>query len=185
MKILAIPGSLRRDSSNRSLLRAAREFVPAEAELEVWESLKEVPPFDEEDEDAPPTAVTAMRSALAATSAVLIATPEYNGSVPGQLKNALDWASRPPGAHVLVDKPIAVVGASPTPFGAAWAQAELRKVLGLAGADVIDRELPVPFAFQKFDPTGKLQDDTISAGLRETIIELCRRVTPKLEEVAA
>lgn len=185
MRILAIPGSLRRDSSNRRLLGAASELVPAGTELEVWEGLKEIPPFDEGDEDTPPKAVTAMRGSLAATPALLIATPEYNGSIPGQLKNALDWASRPPRAHVLVDKPVAVVGASPTPFGAAWAQSELRKVLAQTGADVIDEGLPVPFAYQQFDPGGRLQDQMICAGLHDLILKLCRRAAPNLEGLAA
>lgn len=175
LQILAIPGSARRDSTNRRLLGAAREHLPPQARLELWTGLKAVPPFDEDDEGTPPPAVGAMRRALAASHAVLIATPEYNGSVPGQLKNALDWASRPRGEHVLVDKPVAVIGASPTPFGAAWAQAELRKVLGITGAQVVDQELPVPFVFQQFDTDGRLGDEHIRAGIGEILGELVTR----------
>lgn len=125
-KFLAISGSLRRDSHNRRLLATADGLLPADADLDVWAHLKQVPPFDEDDQAAPAPAVAAMRQALADADAVLIATPGYNGSVPGQLKNAVDGASRPVGASVLAGKPVAVVGASPPPYGDAWVQAELQ-----------------------------------------------------------
>jgi chromate reductase len=123
MKILAVPGSLRRESYNRMLLQAAAELLPEGVELELFEELKALPPYDEDDEWGPvPASVTRLREALAGADAVLFATPEYNHSIPGQLKNALDWISRPPGTSPLRNKPVAVVGASQGGFGAVWAR---------------------------------------------------------------
>ncbi len=131
MKVLGISGSLRRDSHNTALLRAAAELVPGGVELELWDGLRAVPPYDEDDDVEPaPAAVTELRDAVAGADAILFATPEYNHSIPGQLKNALDWASRPLATNPLRNKPVAVVGASIGAFGAVWAQAELRKVPG-------------------------------------------------------
>src|SRR5713101_6705754 len=106
MKVLAISGSLRAGSHNTMLLRAAAEFLPKDVEFEIWEGLKAVPPYDEDDDtDPPPPAVARLRAAIAGADAVMIATPEYNSSIPGQLKNALDWASRPAATNVLRNKP--------------------------------------------------------------------------------
>jgi chromate reductase, NAD(P)H dehydrogenase (quinone) len=147
MRVLGISGSLRRDSLNSALLRAAAERLPAGAELVTFERLAEIPPFSEDAEAAPaPDPVRELREAIRSADAVLIATPEYNHSLPGQLKNALDWASRPAGQSALNGKPAAVVGASTGMFGAVWAQAELRKVLGAMGGRVIEAELPVGHA---------------------------------------
>jgi chromate reductase len=161
MKILAISGSLRDDSFNRKLLLNAAELLPGGVELELWEGLKAIPPFDEDDEPFSPPTVTLMRDALLGADAMLFATPEYNHSIPGQLKNAIDWASRPFATTVLRGKPVAVVGASTGAFGAVWAQAELRKVLGAAGARVVDAELPLSFAGRRFDPEGRLVEDDL------------------------
>src|SRR5687767_9855035 len=145
MKILAISGSLRDASYNTMLLRAADELVPDGVELELWDGLKAVPPFDEDDEAGEAPAGDAdLCDAIAGADAILFATPEYNSSVPGQLKNAIDWASRPVATAPIRNKPVAVIGASTGMFGAVWAQAELRKVLASAGARVLDAELPVP-----------------------------------------
>jgi chromate reductase, NAD(P)H dehydrogenase (quinone) len=119
--------------------------------VELWDGLKLVPPFDEDDEQDPGAAVLELRDAIERADAVLIATPEYNASVPGQLKNALDWASRPYGATVLGGKPVAVVGVSPLPTGAARAQAQARVLLALIGAQVIDAELALARAQEQFD----------------------------------
>ena len=147
MRVLAISGSLRRGSLNTALLRAAAERLPAGAELVPFERLDEIPPFSEDAEQEPaPAAVGALREAIRAADAVLIATPEYNHSIPGQLKNALDWVSRPAGKSALNGKPAAVIGASTGMFGAVWAQAELRKVLGAMGGRVVETELPVAHA---------------------------------------
>src|SRR5919109_4755960 len=139
MKVLAISGSLRRDSHNLKLLRAAGELMPEGVELEIWDGLKQVPPYDEDDDVAPaPAGGAQLRAALAGADAILFATPEYNSSIPGQLKNALDWASRPLATNVLRNTPVAVVGASTGAFGAVWAHAELRKVLGALGSRVVE-----------------------------------------------
>lgn len=157
MQILAIPGSLRESSHNARLLRAAAELAPVGVEIELWTDLKAIPPYDQDDDREPaPAPVAALRSAIAATDALLVATPEYNSSVPGVLKNAIDWASRPRATTPLQNKPAAVIGATTGQFGAVWAQAELRKVLGSAGARVIDLELAVGKAHEAFDAEGRL-----------------------------
>lgn len=172
-KILGVSGSLRRHSFNTALLRAAAYELPADAELKIWTGLESVPPFSEDAEAAPaPAAVAELRAAIDAADAILIATPEYNGSVPGQLKNALDWASRPRGTAALRDKPAAVTGASPSPNGAAWAQSDLRRILNIAGAAVTSAELPVPHAYRQFDAHGRLTDDVLRERLSALVAEL-------------
>jgi chromate reductase, NAD(P)H dehydrogenase (quinone) len=147
MRVLGVSGSLRRESHNSALLRTAAERLPAGVELVPYEQLSEIPPYDEDVEVRDvPEPVRALREAIHDTDAVLIATPEYNHSIPGQLKNALDWASRPAGQSALNGKPAAVIGASTGMFGAVWAQAELRKVLGAMGGRVVEAELPVAHA---------------------------------------
>ena len=147
MRVLGISGSLREDSHNSALLRAAAERLPAGAELDVYERLAEIPPYDEDVEvNNVPEVVQDLREAIRNADAVLVATPEYNHSIPGQLKNALDWASRPAGESALNGTPAAVIGASTGMFGAVWAQAELRKVLGAMGSRVLEAELPVAHA---------------------------------------
>ena len=168
-RILGISGSLRRDSHNTSLLRAAAEATGSDVELELYDGLKEVPPYDEDDDVHPrPESVARLNAAIAHANAVLFATPEYNASIPGHLKNAIDWVSRPVATNVLRNKPVAVVGASTGAFGAVWAQAELRKVLAALGARVLDVELPVPHAHTRFDDGG-LIDDQIRASLAEAV----------------
>lgn len=174
MKVLGISGSLRADSHNTRLLRAAAELLPSPAELVVCEQLRAVPPYDaDEDRDPWPPAVADLRDSVAESNAVLFATPEYNHSIPGQLKNALDWLSRPAGQSVFRNVPVAVIGASTGQFGAVWAQAELRKVLGATGARVLDRELPVGLAESAFDPDGRLSNPALSGSLAELLGELC------------
>ena len=143
MKILGISGSLRRDSHNTQLLRAAADLLPPGAELEIYDGLREIPAYVEGEENFPPAPIVRLKRALADADAVLIATPEYNHSIPGGLKNALDWVSRPLKGNPLMGKPALVIGASTGMFGAVWAQAETRKVLGALGARVLDEELPV------------------------------------------
>jgi chromate reductase, NAD(P)H dehydrogenase (quinone) len=151
MRVLGISGSLRRDSLNSALLRAAAERLPAGAELVEFDRLGDVPPYDEDVEAAgpAPAAVRDLRDAILAADAVLIATPEYNHSIPGQLKNALDWASRPAGKSALNGKPAAAIGASKSMFGGVWAQAELRKVLAAMGGRVLEADLPVAHAHER------------------------------------
>jgi chromate reductase, NAD(P)H dehydrogenase (quinone) len=175
-RILGISGSLRRDSHNTSLLRAAAEAAGPELELELYEGLKQIPPYDEDDDLQPrPASVARLNEAIASADAVLFATPEYNASIPGQLKNAIDWVSRPVATNVLRNKPVAVVGASTGAFGAVWAQAELRKVLAALGARVLDVELPVPQAHTRFDEGG-LSDEEIRAGLAEAMEALAEEI---------
>jgi len=184
-RILGISGSLRRDSHNTSLLRAAAEAAGPDVELELYEGLKEIPPFDEDDDVHPrPPSVARLNEAIKRTDAVLFSTPEYNSSIPGQLKNAIDWVSRPVATNVLRNKPVAVVGASTGGFGAVWAQAELRKVLAALGARVLDIELPVPHAHTRFE-NGGLTDDEIRARLEETIESLADEVRERQEQKAA
>jgi chromate reductase len=170
MKVLGISGSLRRDSYNTKLLRAAEELLPSFVEFEVWDGLKAVPPYDEEDDVQPgPTPVEELRRAIAAADAILFATPEYNSSVPGQLKNAIDWLSRPLRSNPLRNKPVAVIGASTGAFGAVWSQAELRKVLGATGARVVDAEVAVGHAPTRFDGGGTLVDEDLREQLTEAL----------------
>lgn len=150
MRVLGITGSLRRDSYNHALLREAAERLPAGAELVEFERLREIPPYDADLEAETPMAVAELRRAMREADAVLVATPEYNHSIPGVLKNALDWASRPAGQSALNGKPAAVVGASTGMFGAVWAQAETRKVLGALGGRVVEAELPVARAAELY-----------------------------------
>jgi chromate reductase, NAD(P)H dehydrogenase (quinone) len=182
MKILGISGSLRDDSYNTKLLRAAAELAPDGVELELWNGLKAVPPFDEDDEgDQAPAGVVELYDAIAGADAILFATPEYNSSIPGQLKNAIDWASRPKATAPIRNKPAAVVGASTSMFGAVWAQAELRKVLASAGARVVEGELPVPASHTRFDENGRLVDEEI----RERLAEIVRTLVGVAERVPA
>jgi chromate reductase len=172
MRLLAVSGSLRRDSHNSRLLRAAAQQLPPGVELELYEGLKQIPPFDEDDEAAPAPEVLEWRAAIEAADAVLFATPEYNSSIPGQLKNAVDWASRPKAQAALRNKPVAVIGASMSMFGALWAQAELRKVLSASGARVLDNELAVATAHEAFDGEDQLIEAELGDALRSVVEDL-------------
>jgi chromate reductase len=189
MRVLGVSGSLRRESHNSRLLRAAASLLPPEAELVPFEGLKAIPPFDEDDEVTPAPAVSSWRRAVADADALLFATPEYNSSIPGQLKNAVDWASRPLATAALFNKPVAVIGASTGMFGAVWAQAELRKALAAAGARVIDRELPVALAEEAFDERGMLaaHEQTLELGgiLAELVSEGARHARAEDQAAAA
>src|SRR5690242_15507521 len=185
MKVLGISGSLRSESHNSKLLRAAAELFPADVEVAIWDGLKEVPPYDEDDEGVEaPAAVARLRDAIAGADALLFATPEYNHSIPGVLKNAIDWASRPAGASVFLNKPAAVIGASTGAFGAVWAQAELRKVLGATGARVVDGELALGHAHERFDDDGRLSDANLREELQEVVDTLLAAVYAR-ESIAA
>lgn len=173
MRILGISGSLRDGSHNSRLLAAASRLLPADVEYVRFAGLKEIPPFDEDDEsDSPHPAVSFLREQIAAADGLLIATPEYNSSIPGQLKNAVDWASRPFDTSVLRNRNAAVIGASTSMFGAVWAQAELRKVLAAGGARVIDRDLPLGYAAESFDDDGRLSDPELESKLESIVAEL-------------
>jgi len=171
VRVLGVSGSLRRDSHNTALLRVAGELVEERGgEFEVFDGLKEIPPYDEDDDvGSGPMAVARFRRAIADADAVLFATPEYNSSIPGVLKNAVDWASRPKASTPLRNKPVAVIGASTGMFGAVWAQAELRKVLAAAGARVSEVELALGHAHEHLDPAGRLVDPTQEEALRDSV----------------
>jgi chromate reductase, NAD(P)H dehydrogenase (quinone) len=185
MRILAVSGSLREGSFNTSLLRAAVEAAPDGIELELWEGIGDLPFYDEDLELDAPESVRRLREDWASADAILCATPEYNGSVPGALKNAVDWASRPRHEAVLRNKPIAVVGASTGQFGALWAQQDLKRILGIAGARVVGTEIPVSRAHERFDAEGRLLDGEIFEQLRLHLTTLASEAVAAPERVAA
>jgi len=178
MRVLGISGSLRRDSHNTRLLRASGELVEAQGgEFELFDGLKAIPPYDEDDDvGGGPAAVARLRQAIADADAMLFATPEYNSSIPGVLKNAVDWASRPLATNPLRNKPVAVIGASTGMFGAVWAQAELRKVLGATGARVSEVELALGHAHEHLDLDGYPTDETQQEALRDSVEVLLGQV---------
>jgi len=169
-RLLAISGSLRRQSYNSALLRAAAAECDPDVEFVLWSGLEGIQAFNEDVE--PPRSVALLKERIAAADAILFATPEYNASVPGALKNALDWASRPFDANPLRDKPVAVVGASAGSFGALWAQDELRKILRIVGARVDDHHLGIADARRAFTLEGRLRDPGQTAALRAILRSL-------------
>jgi chromate reductase len=178
LRVLTISGSLRRDSYNRRLLLEAADHAPAGVALHEWAALHAVPAYDEDLESDPtPEAVADLREAIQAADAVLIATPEYNGSVPGALKNALDWASRPYKTNALRGKPVAVLGASPSPRGAQAAQDDLRRILGVIGADVVESGLAVASVHERLGANGASGDEALGHQLHEVVDSLARSVS--------
>jgi chromate reductase, NAD(P)H dehydrogenase (quinone) len=160
MRILGIPGSLRAGSLNEQLLRLTAEELPEGVELELYGDLAEIPPYDQDLDHLQPDAVQRLKTSIAEADALLVATPEFNGSIPGQLKNAFDWVSRPRDESPIRSKPVAVIGASTSSFGGIWAQRELKKVLGIMGARVLEVELPVGKADRRLvdpDPALRLE----------------------------
>jgi chromate reductase len=184
MKVLAISGSLRRDSLNTRLLRAAAELAPSGVDVELLDPavLKDLPLYDPDDDVVtPPIAARRLRGAIRQADALLISTPEYNGTIPGGLKNAIDWASRPFGNAPLTGKPAAVVGATTGLFGAVWAQADARKSLGIAGAKVLEDEFPLGQADQAFGDDGLLDEPE----LNERLAEIVEALSDHTEQLAA
>jgi chromate reductase len=185
MRILGISGSLRRDSHNTSLLRAAALSLPPGVELDVYDGLAELAHYNADLDTEPELeSVARLRRTIAEADGVLIATPEFNGSIPGALKNALDWASRPFPDNALRGKPVAVVGASTGLFGAVWAQAETRKVLNIIGADVLDGELPIGQAHAAFGDDGHLAEAALRDALSELVAVLAARAGAAALEAA-
>ena len=179
MRVLGFSGSLRRDSYNSRLLQAAAQLIPEDVAYELCPGISDLPAYNEDlDRAEPPWTAVRLRQDIADADALLFATPEYNSSVPGGLKNALDWASRPYTTNVLRRKPVAVIGASTGLFGAVWAQAELRKVLSACGAHVLDRQLPVARAAAAFAPDGSLADPELAAALAVMVRDLVRVAHP-------
>jgi chromate reductase len=187
MRVLGISGSLRRDSHNAALLRHAGELFEAEgAEFEIYDGLREIPPYDEDDDvENGPEAVARIRAAVAEADALFFTTPEYNSSIPGVLKNAIDWLSRPLATNPLRNKPVAVIGASTGMFGAVWAQAELRKVLAATGARVVEGEVAIGHAQTRFTDVGRLNDPNLEEQVREVVRTLLAELQPAEQQVAA
>jgi chromate reductase len=171
--VLGLSGSLRRDSYNTALLRYAGQLVEAEgAEFELYDGWHQLPTFNEDSEFDPPAAIVRLRTAIAAADGVFFTTPEYNSSIPGGLKNALDWVSRPIATNSMRNKPVAVIGASTGAFGAIWAQAELRRVLAAMGARVVEGEVAVGHATSRFDSVGRLDDPNLADEVRDVVLDL-------------
>jgi chromate reductase, NAD(P)H dehydrogenase (quinone) len=178
MRILAISGSLRAESYNTALARGAVDVAPDGVEVELYDRLGELPHFDSDLEGVEPEPVRDLRERIADADAVLFVTPEYNGTIPGALKNAIDWASRPRGDAALLNKTVAVAGASTGQYGALWAQQDLRRVLGVAGARVVCPELPVSRAQDACDESGTGPSALVLERLRTHVAELAREASP-------
>lgn len=167
LKILGIAGSLREKSYNKSALRAAQQLVPADMEIEVFD-LKGIPPFSEDEERNPPERVADFKKKIREADAILFVTPEYNYSIPGVLKNAIDWASRPYGDSAWAGKTVAVMGASMGNLGSARAQYHLRQVFVFLNVhDMKQPEVMIGNASQKFDADGNLTDEPTREHLRK------------------
>ena len=179
MKILGISGSLRTGSLNSALLRAAVELAPDGMKIDQYGGLRDLPHYDQDlDTDDPPTTVAELRARMRAADGVLIATPEYNYGVPGVLKNAIDWASRPVATSPLKRKPVAVMGAAPGAFGAVRAQLSLRQTLLWTDSDVVSKpELMVFQARERFDVAGTLTDPQARELLRALLRALGDLIT--------
>lgn len=172
LKVLGIAGSLRRASYNRALLRAAQGLAPENLTLEIFD-LTGIPPFNEDDEQTPPQEVTEFKARIRAADAILIATPEYNYSIPGVLKNAIDWASRPSGASAWSGKPVAILGASIGRFGTVRAQYHLRQVFVTLNMYALNQpEVMINSVQEVFDRTGTLIDEDTQTRLRRLLDQL-------------
>jgi chromate reductase, NAD(P)H dehydrogenase (quinone) len=184
MKILAISGSLRAGSHNTDLLQAAAASAPDGVDVEVYAGLKEIPPYDADDDvpGAQPEPVRRLKAALEEADAVLIATPEYNSSIPGVLKNALDWVSRPLAESPVRNKPVAVLSSSTGMFGGVWAAAETRKVMGALGARALEDTVAVPKAHERLAAG---VDATLLDELRTVVVALAAAVETRQAVLAA
>ena len=187
-RILGISGSLREGSYNTQLLRAAAELAPEGVQLTIFDGLREIPPYDEDDRlRGEPAPVIHLKNAIREADALLIATPEYNHGVPGVLKNAIDWASRPVPENPFVDKPTAIMGASAGPMGTVRAQGQLREVLGVATPIVHTPEVLVANAPSRFDEGGRLRDEPTRqfvATLVQRLVDWADTLSPQLEEAS-
>jgi chromate reductase len=181
MRILALSGSLRRESFNTALAYAARVLAPDGVEVEVYDGLGLIPHYDQDldhEDVETPESVADLRRRIEEADALLVITPEYNGSITGVLKNAIDWASARHRGSWLRNKTVAVAGATTGQYGAIWAQQDLKRVLGIAGARVVGGELPVATAHEKFDAHGRLVDRLLADRLRLHIATLVNEAQP-------
>jgi chromate reductase len=170
--ILGFAGSLRKQSYNKAILAAAVETVPDDASLEVF-NLEGIPPFNQDIEFQPPDKVKQFKARIRAADAILIATPEYNYSIPGVLKNAIDWASRPYGDNAFDGKPVAVMGASIGTLGTARAQYDLRRSFVFLNMLPLNQpEVMVPFAQDKVDGNGRVTDEKTRKKIKELVESL-------------
>jgi len=178
-RILGIAGSLRRDSFNKWTLRAAQKLAPQGASIEIFD-LDGIPPFNQDDEKNPPSKVVDFKKKIREADAILFATPEYNYSVPGVLKNAIDWASRPYGDNAWAKKPVAIMGASPGALGTARAQYHLRQMFVFLDMYAVNQpEVMIANAAQRFDAQGNLTDETsrkLIQQLLQNLVGWCQRV---------
>lgn len=174
LTVCAFAGSLREASYNRALLRAAQELAPEGMEIRIFDRLSEIPPFNQDvEEKGDPEPVAALKKAIGEADALLIATPEYNHGVPGLLKNAIDWASRPPRRSVLGGKPTAIFGASPGVTGTARAQSQLRQAFVFTGTPaLLQPEILVYRAAEKFDDQGRLTHERTREFIAKLLVEL-------------
>lgn len=188
IKILGIAGSLRKDSYNLNALRAAQNVVPSGAELEIF-TLHGIPPFNEDDEHNPPPRVIEFKNKIQEADAILISTPEYNHSIPGVLKNAIDWASRPYGQSSWTGKPVAVMGASVGPLGSARAQYHLRQAFFVHDMQPVNKpEVLISMASEKFDSEGNLTDEKtkeLISRLLKNLVDLTARLSPQAVALGA
>jgi chromate reductase len=175
--VMGISGSLRAASLNSALLREAAASAPDGIAVEIYDRLADIPPYNEDNDGAgAPEPVLDLRRRIVAADGILIASPEYNYNIPGQLKNAIDWASRPAATSVLRHKPVALMGASPSPFGTVRAQLALRQVfLWIESTVVVRPEVHVYSAHTRFDDAGLLTDAT-TRGLTQELLESLRRL---------
>jgi chromate reductase len=181
MRILALSGSLRTESYNTALAHAAARLAPPGVVVDVYDGLRHIPPYDQdrdEGDSATPRAVVHLRRQIEAADALFVVTPEYNGSVPGVLKNAIDWASARHRGSSFQNKTVAIAGATTGQYGAIWAQQDLRKVLGIGGARVIAGDLPVSRAHTVFDEAGQLVSPLVAERLRAHLASLVAEAAP-------
>lgn len=172
LTILGIAGSLRRASYNRGALRAAQELVPENVTLEIFD-LDAIPPFNQDEEKNPPRSVVELKQRVRAADAILFSTPEYNYSIPGVLKNAIDWASRPYGDNAWNDKPVAVMGASIGSVGTARAQYHLRQTFVFLNIHPMNGpEVMISHASDRFDEQGNLKDEKTKEKIRKMLVNL-------------
>lgn len=188
MKVLAISASLRTDAFSTRLARAAADLAPDGVEIELYEGLEAVPNYNQDLEGSEPQPVVDLRDRIAAADALLIVTPEYNAGMPGGLKNAIDWASRPHGESALAGKPAAIVSSSPMPFGGIWANQQVRKAFTITGTPTVEREVAIGKVDEKTDAANQITDATAQAdvtALLTDLVELVRASADQLEEALA
>lgn len=189
MRIIALVGSLRRDSYSARLARAAADLAPDGVEIVPAAGLSLLPGYNQDDDtdstiapapESAPEAVESLREQIAGADAILVVTPEYNAGPPGLLKNAIDWASRPHGSSALAGKPAAIVSSSPMPFGGIWANQQLRKSFTITGTPTVERELAIGKVDEKLDASGRLIDDAARTDLVNLLTDLVE-LTGQLE----